>query len=252
MRSSVRLIASIVFFVSVGTLVLGAGVASAQYPYPPPPPYVPPPVQPYPPPPVQPYPGQPPVAWHGPYCPIVGPIQSVPAPPPFGICSYHGGSADILVPPGMALRVRVFVQVPYWPGTAEVTYMVYAGQSVRTDWLEVYWLPGYPSGYPGPGYPYPPPPYTPPPPYVPPPPYTPPTPVACPNSSAEFESRVGGRSWMWSFLGTQAGFPQWKFFSGTRGQNWSLNYPGVGDFDYWQGHGVRTSIFADEATFNCR
>lgn len=111
----------------------------------------------------------------GPSCPQVSGLQTAPWGYVYGVCAYNGGLANLAVPAGLAVRWRYFIPgTPWWPFSQQVTAFAYAGQTVQTDWFEVYYS-YFPYGY-APGVPiYQPPPGQWPPPYTP-PPYTSPMP----------------------------------------------------------------------------
>lgn len=116
----------------------------------------------------------------GPSCPQVVGLQTAPWGYVYGVCTYNGGLANVAVPAGLAMRWRYFIPgTPWWPFSQQVTAFAYSGQTVQTDWFEVYY--SYPLyGYTPPTVPVYPPPGQWPPPYTPPPvtqpPYTPPMP----------------------------------------------------------------------------
>lgn len=133
-------------------LQVGGGIGYQPPPYTPPP-YAPPPTQPAPPytpppymPPYYPIPPSRPVI--GPSCPQVGGLQTAPAVHIYGVCTYPrlgstDGRANVTVPGGIALRWRYYIDVQtwWWPFTTykqEVTAFAYSGQTVLTDWFEVY------------------------------------------------------------------------------------------------------------------
>lgn len=134
-----------------------------------------------------------PVPITGPNCPAVSGIQTAPAVHLYGVCTYNGGRANVTVPPGIVLRWRYFVQVWWWPFQQEVTALAYQGQTVATDWFELFQSP-YLTYVPVPVYP--------PPPSVPAPPYPAPVPGYPPPPSGPVPPRTE------SGVGLTIGFAQ--------------------------------------------
>lgn len=80
----------------------------------------------------------------GPSCPQVAGLQTAPTVHLYGVCAYSGGRANVTVPAGLVLRWRYYVPVWWWPFyQQEVTAFAYPGQTVQTDWFEVYYSPPY-------------------------------------------------------------------------------------------------------------
>lgn len=91
----------------------------------------------------------------GPNCPSIpiagGTLQTAPWPYTYSVCTYprlgsSDGRANVTVPGGIALRWRYYIDVQtwWWPFTTykqEVTAFAYSGQTVLTDWFEVYYSP---------------------------------------------------------------------------------------------------------------
>lgn len=138
----------------------------------------------------------------GPNCPQVSGLPTAPAVHLYGVCTYNGGRANVTVPAGLVLRWRYYVPVWWWPPyQQEITAFAYPGQTVTTDWFEVFYatylaytpVPVYPP-VPVPAPPYPSPPYTP-------PPYTPPAPgLPSPGTPAPPRTETG--------VGLSLGFAQ--------------------------------------------
>lgn len=91
----------------------------------------------------------------GPNCPQVSGLATAPAVHLYGVCTYNGGRANVTVPAGLVLRWRYYVPVWWWPPyQQEITALAYPGQTVTTDWFELFYYTLY--GYvPGPVYPPP-------------------------------------------------------------------------------------------------
>lgn len=96
-----------------------------------------------------------------PSIPIAGgaALQTAPWPYSFSACTYYSTRATVTVPPGLAIEWRYYVQGPWWwPFPQEQTAFAYAGQTVSSDFLRLYYAPyAYVPGQPI----YQPPPYTP-------------------------------------------------------------------------------------------
>lgn len=74
----------------------------------------------------------------------------------------------------------------------------------------------------------------------------------CPNGSDEAFRFLGGEiAEQWHDLGNQAGYRQW-YFKGSKGNLIWLRYHNYGDFDTFEGNGLRRPVRTDEATYNCR
>lgn len=126
----------------------------------------------------------------GPNCPSIqlaggGTLQTAPWPYPNSSCVHYGTRANVTVPQGMAFEWRYYIQAWWWPWwPQEQTAIAYAGQSVSSDFLRLYYAPGAPY--------QPPPGYYPPPVTVPPPTYTPPMPgLPAPGTPVPSEIRTG-------------------------------------------------------------
>lgn len=120
-----------------------------------------------------------------------GTLQTAPWPYPNSSCVHYGTRANVTVPQGMAFEWRYYIPGPWWwPFPLEQTAIAYAGQSVSSDFLRLYYTP-YPAYAPGAPY-QPPPGYYPPPVTVPPPTYTPPMPgLPAPGTPVPSEIRTG-------------------------------------------------------------
>lgn len=83
----------------------------------------------------------------GPNCPSIqlaggGTLQTAPWPYLNSSCVHYGTRANVTIPQGMAFEWRYYVQGPWWwPFPLEQTAIAYAGQSVSSDFLRLYYAP---------------------------------------------------------------------------------------------------------------
>lgn len=84
----------------------------------------------------------------GPSCPSVAGLQTAPDPPPYGVCAYNSSLANVTLSNNASTVIRwrwyetIAISVWPWPNITlikvERTGFAYPGQSVSTDWFQVY------------------------------------------------------------------------------------------------------------------